>query len=86
MEREKWFSVKVEYLGENGSPCFAIVRVTAVSKWHAIEKVYSAHHTTQPDRSMYDVYTKKKSDTELAMQRCSHTLAGYAVCYAMTYS
>lgn len=85
MERQAWFRVKVEYLSAEG-PAFKIVHIMAHTKWHAIELVYSANMTLQPNRSMYEIYTQAKSDEILAMKRCAQTLAGYAHCYAMTYN
>jgi hypothetical protein len=85
MESQKDFRVKVEYLS-SGGPSFHIEKVRATTKYHAIELAFTKLHTLQPNRAMYEIYTKKRSMKQLAMQRCSHTLAGYAVCYAMTYS
>ncbi len=84
-EAHRNFQVKVEYLGSEG-PCFIIKKVYATTQYHAIELAFTALHHLQPNRGMYEVYSKKRSDSQLGMQRCSHTLAGYAVCYAMTYS
>ena len=85
MEGHKNFRVKVEYLGSKG-PCFHIEKVYATTKYHAIELAYTKLHTLQPNRAMYEIYSKRRSKSQLAMQRCSHTLAGYAECYAMTYN
>ena len=85
MEARKNFRVKVEYLSSEG-PAFIIHKVYATTQYHAIELAFTELYNIQPNRRMYEVYSKKHSQTKLAMRRCSHTLASYAQCYAFLYS
>lgn len=50
IEKEKKFNVFVSIPDDGGT---IKISQQAVSKWHAIELVFTKHHSAQPDRSKY---------------------------------